>query len=767
MRTLLSRERLVTLTGPGGVGKTRVALAAASESAESYPDGVWLVEFGAHKVPPTAEASVESLAETVAAALAIRDDAPTRTSTPGSQVRRLAEALRGRELLLLLDNCEHVVRAAATLTRLLLRDAPNLRILATSREPLDIAGEQLCLVPPLDLPEPGAVPAEILRSGAVRLFAARAAAAAPGFVLTEDDAEVVATICRRMDGLPLALELASARIRTLGPARLAERLDDRFGLLTDGRRDAPRRQQTLRAMIDWSWDLLTAAEQTVLRRLSVHADGCSLDAAETLCAGVGVKSGEVLDLLARLVDRSLIGVSHDAGEPRYRLLESIAAYCSERLRANEFASEYEQLRRAYARYYVTLAEQADAELRGAQQRRWLRRLDLESANMRDALDTAASLGDVPLARRLARALTWYWFLRGRLTEARRSIAAALAVTNPHRVTETTSPTTASGATGPAPAAIPTESDAAAQLEAWSAALDLLSGDPADTAWDNRTPLRLYEAIRDRRERIGPGWLLGYATTMFGAMDVGVEIVDRSLDDSRLEGDTWAVAAALGVRAVQRYARGELAASREDGEESRALFTAIGDGWGMLQATGVLGRLLEMEGRYREAEDRYREGLNIAEDLALWTDAAARWAELGRIALLGQDYAAADDLHERARNLAVAHGNRPGQEFAEVGLALSARRQGRLDAAERYLRPWLDWNRGFDAANGIALVLAELGFVAELRGDAEAALALHQEGLAAARKTGDPRAVALAQEGLAGARQLAGDSVLAARLLGTA
>ncbi|MBF6416314.1 BTAD domain-containing putative transcriptional regulator [Nocardia cyriacigeorgica] len=741
VRGLLSRERLVTLTGPGGVGKTRLALAAARESDDTYADGVWLVEFGASRIAGTAQEVVDGLAGAVAAVLEIRDDARLPPSAH-SPVRQLIDALRGRELLLVFDNCEHVIDAAAALAQQVLHGAPRVRVLATSREPLDIAGEQLWQVPPLELPEPGATPAEILKTSAVRLFAARAAAAAPGFTLTEADADVVAVICRRMDGLPLALELASTRIRALGLVRLAERLDDRFGLLTSSRRDAPARQQTLRAMIDWSWELLTAAEQAVLSRLGVHVGGCSLEAAEILCAGGGVESGQVLDLLARLVDRSLVVVEEAEG-PRYRLLESVAAYCVEQLRSREL--EYAHLRNAHARYYIELAERADAELRGPEQIRWLRVLDLESANMRAALTNAAADGDALSARRLVQALIWYWFLRGRLMEARRSITAALAVGRPTAVAGSADP----------------------RLVAWRAALTLLCGDRAGASWDNRTPLRLYQAIPGRRDRSGPGWFLGYATTMFGDMGIGVELIDRALEDCRELGERWGFAAALTVRAVQRQVRGELDDARRYGEESLALFAEIGDQWGRLQANGVLGRLAEIRGDYRDAEARHREGLRIAEELALWTDAAARWAELGRIALLEQQYALADEFHDRARQLALAHGDRPTQESAEVGLALSARRQGELDTAERYLRPWLEWNRGFDAANGIALILAELGFVAEQRGDTAAALALHREGLAAARKTGDPRAVALAQEGLAGAQRLAGRPELAARLLGTA
>ena len=289
LRALLNERRLVTLTGPGGVGKTRLALETATQAVDAFPDGVWLVELAG-----PALAGARTPADAVMAVLGIRDDSSMDPSD------LLADALRTSRMLLILDNCEHLVDQAAKLTAQLLQAAPGLRILVTSREPLMLAGEVVWAVPPLT------------QSSAVQLFVLRAGASAPGFRLDEDNAQAVAGLCRRLDGIPLALELAATRVRTLGVHELLARLDDRFRLLVTGHRDAPPRQQTLWAVIDWSWELLTEPERLVLRRLAVAADGCGLHAAEAICAEDDL---DVLGLLARLVDRSLVVVADGRTAP--------------------------------------------------------------------------------------------------------------------------------------------------------------------------------------------------------------------------------------------------------------------------------------------------------------------------------------------------------------------------------------------------------------------------------------------------------------------
>ncbi len=302
MRELLAADRLVTLTGPGGVGKTRLALAVAG-AATGFPDGAWLVELA--PVSPAGGPPTRTRSRPSSTPCSLHSTS-SRAGRAGHPADRLTDALRPRQLLLVLDNCEHVVEPVAELVDRLLRAAPGLRVLATSREPLGLAGEVVWGVPPLDVPAADAEPEALADRSAVQLFVARAAAAAKGFRLDAGTAAPVAELCRRLDGIPLALELAATRVRALGVHGVVARLDDRFRLLAAGHRGAPPRQQTLQAMIDWSWELLSTPEQILLRRLAVHADGGTLDAAEAVCAGDDLPAADVPDLLARLVDRSLV-----------------------------------------------------------------------------------------------------------------------------------------------------------------------------------------------------------------------------------------------------------------------------------------------------------------------------------------------------------------------------------------------------------------------------------------------------------------------------
>jgi len=406
---LLATTSLLTLVGSGGAGKTRLALQVAADLLDAYPDGVWLVELA-----PLSDPSL--VPQAVAAALSVREQAGRPV------LDTLAEHLRARSLLLVIDNCEHLVASCAVVVESLLRACPGLRVLATSREGLGIAGETIWRIPSLSLPDPGGFSAEasdvvarLTQFEAVRLFVDRALAVAPDFSVTNQNAPAVAQICTHLDGIPLAIELAAARVRLLTPDQIAARLDDRFRLLTGGSRTALPRQQTLRALVDWSHDLLSEPERVLLRRLSVFAGSWTLEAAEAVCAGERIDAFDILDLLAQLVDKSLVIGESRGEETRYRLLETLRQYGAEKLAA---ADETETLRGRHRDWFVRFAERETALLRSPRQTETFGQLIVEYDNLRAALDWSLSEpGGAEIASRLANRLLWFWALQGKLVES--------------------------------------------------------------------------------------------------------------------------------------------------------------------------------------------------------------------------------------------------------------------------------------------------------------------------------------------------------------
>ncbi|TCP50815.1 putative ATPase [Tamaricihabitans halophyticus] len=758
--------RLVTLLGPGGVGKTRLALEVAHQYQEA-PDGVWFLELGALSEHDCTD-PVSALAEHIAAALNIREHqtlAMSMSTEPRSAAEQLTDALRDKRQLLVLDNCEHLVESVAALADRLRRAVPELSLLATSREPLGLHGEQLWPLAPLTLPAPDSGYTQSWsESGAIQLFVARAAARAPGFRLSEDNAATIAAICRRLDGLPLALELAAARVRALGIEQLAARLDDRFGILTTGNRDAPERQQTLRAVIDWSWELLSDPERTVLRRLAVHTDGCTLAAAEAICAGDGIDERDVLDILAQLVDRSLVQVLDQESRVRYRMLETVTSYCLERL-AETGEQQAAELR--HLRHYTALAETAEPRLRESSQQQWLCVLDTEAGNLRAALETANRLHRADLALRLARALAWYWFLRGRYRETHRTLARALDVPDSPGLDSTGPDSTGLDSTGPDSTGDGQLSLSRAMVTAWLAGIDMLRNAGTDPLGRSTTAIAHFDGLDAPVERAYAQWLLAFCMSQVGARDTVDTLLTDALDAMRAIGDQWGEAAALALRAWQSLSRGELTASRQDAEDSWTRFQEIGDRWGGVHVIQLLGVLAEIDGEYTRADQLNQMGLRFAEELGLWPMVAESLGRLGRLALLAKDFARADELHDRALHVALDQSFKPGAVFAEMGLVMAARRQGDFPKAETHIQRPLDWHRNQGYEAGLAFVLAEHGFLTEQQGNPALAREIHQQGLETARLTGDPRSIALAIEGLAGVAALDGEAHQAALLLGVA
>ncbi len=417
VRELIAEHRLTTVIGPGGSGKTRLATETARTLLGDLPDGAWLVELAAIGADG-------DVAQSALAGLGLRD-ALLGGAPNAEPMDRLIAAIRERETLLILDNCEHVIESAAAFADRVLGECRRLRILATSREPLGITGEALWLVEPLALPERDASPGEIESSPAVQLLRDRAGAVRKDLAVDAHTSSTMVRICRALDGMPLAIELAAARLRTMSLDQLANRLDDRFRLLTTGSRTALPRHKTLRAVVDWSWELLTHAERMVLRRLSVFSGGASLQAAERVCAASAVEQGaveqeQVLELLTALAEKSLLLAEGDSA-PRYRMLGTIKEYAAHRLAE---AGESDLARHAHLAYVTGLTETAEPHLRRAEQLEWLATLEAEHDNINSAMRGAIAAGEAHPAMRLAAAAGWYWWLSGHKAEGNELIAAA-------------------------------------------------------------------------------------------------------------------------------------------------------------------------------------------------------------------------------------------------------------------------------------------------------------------------------------------------------
>jgi predicted ATPase len=412
VKRLLHSTHLLSLIGPGGTGKTRLSIQAASETLDQYPNGVWFVELAPILDP-------QLVPRTTAIAIGLRDE-PQRPV-----IDMLCDYVRDKKMLLVLDNCEHLVDACAQLADRILRAGPNMRMLASSREPLGIGGEVTYRVPSLGLPDVNHLPSveSLSQYEAVKLFIDRAAAAVPSFVVTNSNAPALAQVCHHLDGIPLAIELAAAKIRVLSVEQIAKRLDDRFRLLIGGSRTALERHQTLRAAIDWSYNLLPPAEQTLFSRLAIFVGGWTLEASEAICEGGSVKSEDVLTLLEQLINKSLVITEEAESESRFHMLETIRQYANEKL---EEAGEAEQLREQHIAFFVHLAEEAESKLKGGEQLIWLGRLDAEYNNVLEALKwcttnqsstTEVQVYNSELGLRLAGSMWMFWILRGYLTEA--------------------------------------------------------------------------------------------------------------------------------------------------------------------------------------------------------------------------------------------------------------------------------------------------------------------------------------------------------------
>jgi predicted ATPase/DNA-binding CsgD family transcriptional regulator len=664
---LLSNVRALTLCGPGGIGKTRLATRLGWQLADRFPDGVWLVEFADSTDPALA-------ARQVATVLGVGEE-PDRPAAA-----TLTDALRGRQLLLILDTCEHVVDAIADLVRDLIAACPLLRLVATSREPLRVRGETVWRVQPLSLPAapsladqtlvstsvPDLTPAAAARHEAVRLFVDRAAAVRPGFALTSENCAHVIQLCRTLDGVPLAIELAAARIRALSVEQIADRIDDRFRLLASGDRTAPPRQQTLQAAVDWSFDLLTADEQILLRRLSVFA-GWSLDMAERVCADERIPVPQVLDLLAALIDKSLVALEDElAGDARYRLLDTIRQYASARL---EESAEQDEFRQRHVRYLLSLAEDVvglafvrDA-LPWSEQVKMYYRVAAEQANFRAALTFCLASRDAEHGLRLCSALRSPWVVQGDVAEGLSWFGRFLALDVW------------------VPAAV------RARALMLSAELAFEHQDYASAARTAQAAVAMCTAY-PASSPAGGLRILALISLRAGLAEQALERADSAIAAARQHSDEWEEGLGQAARAAILARSGQLTSAQAAFEVALELLTG-NNGWGVAHTLYGFGSLARSRRDNAGALRHFRNALQLFRQIGARTEMARCLAGIGWVALADLD------VHTASASLSES-------------LALSAATGQRLGMA-----------RGLEAFAALAVIRGDDGTAARLEGAAAA------------------------------------------------
>jgi non-specific serine/threonine protein kinase len=683
--------RLITLTGAGGSGKTRLALQVANATLDIFPDGVWFIDFA----PLTDPALVpQSLLTT----LGLSEQAGS------SAFAIISNFLQPKRALLILDNCEHLIQACSRLAETLLRACPTLHILATSREALSVPGETLYLVPTLTTPDPTQSDLTTLpRYEAVRLFVERAQTALPGFALTVENTSAVAQVCYQLDGIPLALELAAARVKALRVEQIAARLEDRFDLLTGGSRTALPRHQTLHALIDWSHELLLEPERVLLRRLSVFAGGWTLEAAESVCVGDGVEADLVLDLMTQLVNKSLVLAERIQGqEARYRMLETIRQYAGERLLE---AGEAEQLRNQHLDFFMHWAEQAGPRLRGPQHLEWLNRIEAEHDNLRADLEWSlaqAERGEDSL--RLAGSLFLFWHQRGHVSEGRAWLARALA--NP---------------------ATPRAGAARARALYAAGYLAHIQGDTTAAKAVLEESAGLWRALGV----VGQTGLAYTLTSLGGTMrGLGAPAAARSIIGEaialfREHDERWGLAYALCVLSMAIRDQDDYALARSVIDESVTLWQDLGDLWGLELATNRFGMVAMRQGDYKEAQHQNADCLAIATKL----------------------------------------GDKEAVAVALLDLGIATLNLGDRIQAKSYFRECFSLFQESGNKTHIAICFYYFGYLAHFEGDDEQAKSFFEQELVLARTVGPIWLRSQALFGLAGVAAAGGQALRAARLLG--
>lgn len=687
LASILQTTRLLTLSGAGGAGKTRLSIQLAEKMSSAFPDGVWFIELAR-----VSDAAL--IPQTIATTLGLRDES-------GNLAQTLKNYLEHKELLLVFDNCEHLIDAAALQAENFLRAAPNLKIVATSREALNLAGEHIFHVPSLPLPDAkrSLSPDELLQSDAACLFTERAMAANNHFRVTEQNAPHIAQICRRLDGIPLALELAAARVNALSAEQIAARLDDVFRLLTGGSRTAMPRQQTLAAAIDWSYNLLAQPERVLLQRLSVFAGGWTLDAAEQVCAGDGIEQLDVLDLLTQLVNKSLVSAEYSADGARYHFLETIRQFARYRLYK---AEAVEMVSDKHLEFFATFAETARAQLRGPAQIEWLARLDTEHDNLRAALTWAISENPTRAAQalRLTGALWMYWDVRGYFQESLQWCERALAASNTQNSARAQTLLGAANAISrlgnleqtiafceQIRALARTIDDQRNEAEALLALgfIHLLTGDTARAdEWLNQAFV-LYQVVGDADDLGRAQGPFAQRALMQGDYARAAELYKSSLTLFRQVGDVREIAGALNNLAGVVHTQGDFVNARVYAQEALEIYTALADKHGIATAQRELGSIACAQGNFLYAQPQLETSRALFEEMG--DRLCALETELESLALLARTTQNVQAAALGARVLEAAHALQwaSGIHVANHVLARLALAEGKIQNARDFLR----------------------------------------------------------------------------------
>lgn len=712
LATMLTDQRLISLVGPGGAGKTTLALAAAANAAQEFSHGAVGV-----RLAPVSDPNQVPVAFADALGVPLDGGAADRDIQD-----RLTRFLAGRDMLLLVDNCEHVVDAAASVVEDILARCPGVTVITTSREALAVPAELQVLVGPLEVAPEHASPDQVLTYPASQLFAERARMVRPGLVLDEEDVRAVGRITRGLDGLPLAVELAAARMGSLSPTEIAERLDHRFALLTGGSRTAETRQQTLRATVDWSYTLLEPRDQAVFDRLSVFRGGWTLAAAEAVISDQTMAYGSVLDALGRLVERSLVVV--DPGRTtRYRMLETLREYAAERLRAGEHE---ETLAQRHAEFYRRFAQDSEMELRGHGQRDALVRLRAEQPNIRAALAWLSSPGgDIDAALTMAGALGLFWHL-GRHLEGREALARLLAP--------------GTGSTAATARAL----QAVSIVERPRACLVHPSPRCAETAEQS---LVLFEELGDAPRAALSRVLLAVEGVTGAHRERSDELLQQAQGQFNADDDSWGQAVIGFVRMETALKAGHQDIAIPTGRAAAAAFRELDDPWGLSAILYHLGWGLRQFGRYQEAARVLEEAIDVASSAGLYNTVQWALADLGVTHLHQGQPEQAEDMFNRASAASEHIGDGAGTVLATYGYGLMAQVEGDWPQARRRYMAAHEGFRTLGTPVPQGLALAGLARCDEADGDLETARAGYGHVLDLSHQVGEPSLTATSLEGL--------------------